>query len=158
LRHLQRFPVGAPNPEIIVTVRTVLSTPPIPGCVFVVDKTGVGQAIANLFAYELKHTVRCTAYPVYVTAAVFNGPADGRIRIPKQELVGTVQVLLQTKRLQIARELPDAELLVRELEGFRMKPPPKSDDPMADWRDGPHDDLIFAVALAGWVGEKCVQN
>jgi len=124
----------------------------------VVDKTGVGQAIANLFAYELKHTVRCTAYPVYVTAAVFNGPADGRIRIPKQELVGTVQVLLQTKRLQIARELPDAELLVRELEGFRMKPPPKSDDPMADWRDGPHDDLIFAVALAGWVGEKCVQN
>jgi len=41
----------------------------------------------------LKHTVRCTAYPVYVTAAVFNGPADGRIRIPKQELVGTVQVL-----------------------------------------------------------------
>jgi hypothetical protein len=29
---------------------------------------------------------------------------------------------------------------------------------MAAWRDGPHDDLIFAVALAGWVGEKALAN
>ena len=73
--------------------------------------------------------------------------------MPKQELLGTIQVLLQTRRLQIAKALPDSELLVRELEAFRMKPPADSDDPTADWRDGPHDDLIFAVALAGWMGE-----
>jgi hypothetical protein len=86
----------------------------------------------------------------------FQNP-EGNTTVKK--VVGrALTVLLQTKRLQIARELPDAELLVRELEGFRMKPPPKSDDPMADWRDGPHDDLIFAVALAGWVGEKCLMN
>lgn len=158
LRHLQRFQLGTPFPEIVSTVRTLLKTPQIHGARLVVDKTGVGQAITRLFSDDLQRSVTCTWIPVHITGAAFNGPNDGRIRIPKQELVGTVQVLLQTRRLQIAKALPDSDLMVRELESFRVKPPPKSDDPMAAWRDGPHDDLIFAVAMAGWVGEKCLSG
>lgn len=68
-------------------------------------------------------------------------------------MVGTLQVLLQTRRLQIARDLPDAALLLWELETFRAKPTLANAESLADLRHGPHDDLVLAVALAAWVGE-----
>jgi hypothetical protein len=40
--------------------------------------------------------------------------------VPKKELVAAVQVLLQSKRLHVARSLPDAPVLVRELENFKV--------------------------------------
>jgi len=43
--------------------------------------------------------------------------------VPKLELVGTMQVLLQTQRLKIADSLPEAPVLVRELEVFRAAAP-----------------------------------
>jgi hypothetical protein len=42
LRHLRRFAPGTPYAEVIVGVRTLLQTPPLPGATLVVDRTGVG--------------------------------------------------------------------------------------------------------------------
>ena len=42
-------------------------------------------------------------------------------RIPKRDVISTTQVLLQTGRLKIARSLPHAALLARELVNFRFK-------------------------------------
>ncbi len=87
-------------------------------------------------------------------ASAFRGPTS--FHIPKTELVGTLQVLLQTRRLRIARGLPDAELLVHELENFKLKMALARDESMEAWREGPQDDLVFAAALAAWVGEQAL--
>lgn len=155
LRHLRRYDIGTPFPEIIEDVRTLIRTPPLPGCKLVIDKTGVGQAVLKLFSEGLKHQVTCIFFPVTIVAAIApEFVVNGRVIVAKQELVGTLQVLLQTRRLQFARELPDTAVLVRELETYRLKPLKLSGESEDLWRERPHDDLVLAVALAAWVGEK----
>jgi hypothetical protein len=134
-------------------MRLLLVTPPLPRCIFALDRTGVGRAVSRLFSDELSHKVICTYAPITVTAGL-HPAASGSLMVPRQELVGTLQVLLQTRRLQVARTLPEAVILVRELEAFRLKPPTLvATDPEA-WREGEHDDLVLAVGIAAWCGEQ----
>jgi hypothetical protein len=155
LRHLRRFPLGTPYAEVVDEVRGLLRTPPLPGAFLVVDQTGVGQAVVALLAEELRNQVTCTFCPVTLTTGHGVTIGDnGGVCVPKKELVSVLQVLLQLRRLQVARTLPDALLLVRELEHFRVKVPTARTDTFESWREGQHDDLVFAVALAAWVGEQ----
>jgi hypothetical protein len=39
---------------------------------------------------------------------------------------------------------------------FRMKTVPLTDD-VIEWRERPHDDLVLAVAVAAWQGERYVR-
>jgi hypothetical protein len=157
LRHLQRFPLGTHYCEVGAAVRDLLNTPPLPESVLVVDQTGVGSAVVKLLADGWRNRMTCTCWRVTITAGqeVAMG-TGGDFQIPKMELVGVLQVLLQTRRLGVARSLPDAEVLVNELENFKIKVPTLEQDSFEAWREGPHDDLLFAVALAAWAGEQCL--
>lgn len=76
-------------------------------------------------------------------------------RVPKRDLVGVVQLLLQTRRMRIAASLPEAATLRRELQAFRVTiDPATAHDSYAAWREADHDDLVLAVALACWYGER----
>jgi len=84
---------------------------------------------------------------------------DGKeYRVPKRDLVGAVQVLLQTERLKIASSLKEASTLTAELLAFKVNINAKGHDhyghDVGDWRENPHDDLVPAVALACWLGEN----
>ena len=48
LRHLERFPLGTPYPEVVEVVRELLKTPPLPGALVAVDQTGVGRAVVEM--------------------------------------------------------------------------------------------------------------
>jgi hypothetical protein len=155
LRHLHRFPPGTSYPAMGATLRKLLNTQPLPGAVVGIDQTGVGKAVRQLFADELANRVTCLLCPVTVTAgigAAGSAPGCGFLA-PKVELVGTLQVLLQTRRLVIADSLPEAPTLLRELETFRAAPPVLKGDAVESWRERPHDDLVLAVAVAAWLGE-----
>ncbi|HEY7309269.1 MAG TPA: hypothetical protein VH643_07940 [Gemmataceae bacterium] len=69
-------------------------------------------------------------------------------------LISKLQVLLQARRLQVARTLPEAAVLVKELENFRVKITAARPETFASWREGQHDDLVLAAALAAWLGEQ----
>jgi hypothetical protein len=75
--------------------------------------------------------------------------------VPRKELIGVLQVLLQGRRLRIAPELPYAETLCQELLNFKEKPVTVKEDEVA-WRERPHDDLVLAAAQAAWQGERAV--
>ena len=63
---------------------------------------------------------------------------------------------LQAGRLRIAAALPEAGTLRAELENFRAKIGAAGHDSYGagdDWREGNHDDLVLAAALAVWFGE-----
>ena len=151
LGHLERFHMGTPYREIFAALRELLSKPPFYRAIVAVDKTGVGQAVADL----LRETViglPCLFCPATITMGLAAGDVAGvGFCIPKKELVSVMQVCLQNRRLQIPRVLPHASLLVEELAKFKMKvKAPRADQSLEDWREGPHDDLVFAVALAAY--------
>ena len=74
-------------------------------------------------------------------------------RVPKTELASRLQILLQARHLKVAAALPETELLTKELMNFRIKNQELTSDDLAAWREGPHDDLVLAVAIAAWYGE-----
>jgi hypothetical protein len=110
-----------------------------------------------MLAGALSGRVSCLFFPLTLTAghAVTAGDVSG-LHVPKKELVGTLQVLLQTRRLQVARTLTDAAVLIRELENYRTKVTTARQETLESWREGRHDDLVLAVAMAAWLGEQAL--
>lgn len=76
------------------------------------------------------------------------------MHVPKRELIGVVQVLLQSRRLTIARGLKEAATQERELADFRVKVTVAANETFGPWREGQHDDLLRVTAIACWLGER----
>jgi len=76
--------------------------------------------------------------------------------VPRVEPVSTLQLLLQSRRYQVAPALPEAETLAEELVRFRPKVTAPTANLLDAWRNGPHDDLVLAVAVAAWRAERCL--
>lgn len=151
---LERLPTGTTYPAVVAHAAERLAMPQLQGCTtLVVDATGVGRPVVD--ALRAAHLD-----PVAVT--ITGGDAvtqeDGRgeaWRVPKRDLVSGLQVLLQAERLKIARALPFAGALVDELLRFRVKiDPVTARDSYGVWREGKHDDLVLALAVAVWKGSR----
>lgn len=67
--------------------------------------------------------------------------------MPKGELVSKLQALLHSGDLRIASSLPDASVLARELQDFRVRFT-EAGNATFNAREGAHDDLVLALALA----------
>jgi hypothetical protein len=158
LRHLQRFPFGTPYPEIVRDVIALLRKPPMPGAFLVVDQTGVGRAVVDLFKESFEGKVTCRFAPITISGGHEVSRGNGGLVVPKKELVSSLSVVLQTRRLRIASSLPDADVLVREMEHFRVKVSTAGHESFEAWRSGVHDDLVLAVALATWVAEQSLDG
>src|SRR5262245_8015174 len=57
LRHLARFPLGTPYPQVADAVVALLQRPPLPGCVLVVDQAGVGRPVVDVLAERIRGRV-----------------------------------------------------------------------------------------------------
>jgi hypothetical protein len=151
VRHLVRYPPGTPYASIVEPLRGVFAEKPLKGSPLMVDQTAVGRGV-----YELFWNGRTGAgvQGLTVTAGFGAGTDDrGGHVVPKKDLVGVLQVLFQGKRLKVAPGLDMAATLADELQQFRMRTVPLTDD-VVEWRERPHDDLVFAVAVAAWQGER----
>jgi hypothetical protein len=137
LRHLERLPVGASYPRIAERVKQIASG--LKHVTLVLDATGVGKAAVDLF-----RDCGVCVYVVTITAGGEVVEERYSYKVPKRDVVSTAQVHLQTGRLKIARDLPNGQLLLRELQSFRMNVDLKrANEPMA-WREGVNDDLVLA--------------
>jgi hypothetical protein len=153
VRHLERFPPGTPFTEVGARSAALLAEPPLRHATLVVDQTGVGAPVLELLRQS---GLRAGLRPVTVTSGHAAQP-DGRggWLVPKAVLVSTLQVLLQSRRLRVAGSLAEAETLAKELANFRAKVTTlAAGDPLAAWREGAHDDLVLAIAIAAWEGER----
>ncbi len=84
---------------------------------------------------------------------------DLRSRVAAGEHVsqdaGAPLVLMQNGQLKIAEGLRLKDVLVKELLAFRVKINiSTAHDSYEAWREGDHDDLVLALALACWAGER----
>lgn len=153
VRHLHRFPLGTPYRDITTELNRLLASTELRDVMLVVDATAVGQTVVETILAEL---VRLSSEDVQIVTLTSQRAAatDGTtVSIPRRELVGLLQILMQARRLQIASSLPHAALLIKELESFRAKAT-LSQDAEETWREGRDDDLILAMGLACWLAEE----
>jgi hypothetical protein len=149
VRHLERLSLGTPYPDVGTRLARLFVEPPLAGTILAVDYTGVGRAVLDL--------LRRAKIPASLRAVTITGGSkatfDRGWHVPKRELVGTLQVLLRSRRLKVAPALPAAQTLVQELTTFQVKITPAANETFGAWREGAHDDLVLAVAIAAWEGE-----
>lgn len=158
-RHLERMPLGTPYPKQVERVTRIMTDLTNREDVrlghatvrLVVDQTGVGRPVVDM----LRGAGQRGLYAVSIHGGDAATREGHEYRVPKRELVSVVQVLLQTDRLGIAASLPEAQTLTREMLAFKVTFNATGHDTYGnDWRENPHDDMVLAVALAAWAGER----
>ena len=150
-RLLKRWQLGTKYPAVVADLAEMVARPPLSGSAVAVDQTGVGAAVVDFLSGAGLH---CKLHPVLITGGRQTTVDAGVRHVPKKELVSTMQVLLQTGRLRIARELEHAATLQKELAAFRVKITAAANETFEAWRERDHDDMVLAVALAAWLGEN----
>lgn len=109
-----------------------------------VDYTGVGRAVFDIFRQERVPNIKATT----ITFGGQAGPnGHGGHSVPKIELVSKLQALMHTGRLSMPSSLPLGRAFRNELLDFRVSYSAVGNATFGA-REGAHDDLILAVALA----------
>ena len=165
VRDLRRWPLRTPYTTIVNDVTRLVGVD-LPGAArrpdqaplrrpaLVVDATGVGAAVVDLFrAARNRGQLQANLLAVLITAGHSTTPGEYAMHVPKKALVSVLQVLLQARRLKVA-DLPERDMLVKELDNFQVKITAAGNETFESWREQDHDDLVLAVALACWQGER----
>ena len=151
VRWLERFR-DVLYPDVAERVGSLMHAPQLRGeAALAVDATGVGAAVVDMLR---RGGLSFDAVTITGGDTETQSGYDS-YRVPKRDLVGNLQVLLQSGRLKIARSLEHAETLRAELLNFRVKiNVATAHDSYEAWREGDHDDLVLAAALAAWKAQK----
>lgn len=157
IRELRRWPLGTRYPAIVGDVVAVMGREPVaPAGQLALDQTGVGRAVFDCFAEALPGE---RLVGVTITAGFeAQKAAWNQWHVPKVELIGLLQLVLQSERLRVAPSLPEAAALQRELQLYQMRVTPAAHVQFGQWREGEHDDLVLAVALSLWWSEREANN
>lgn len=155
-RHLHRYPLGTRYPDIVDSMCEVMARSELrsqggaSGATtnqrprLVIDATGCGRPVVDMFRGKNLDII-----PVTITGGDTVNCVDGMYRVPKRLLVSNLQVMLQTEALKIPKSLPLADIVVKELLSFQVTVTEAANDTYGG-RQGVHDDLVLAIALAVW--------
>src|SRR5262249_30891599 len=150
-RHIQRWHLGTGYMTVAEDVKKMFADGPLKGTVLGVDQTGVGVPVVEVLRAA---RIDCRLYPITITAGLQASRQDDGWHVAKVQLVSTAQVLLQSRRLEIVPTLPEAKMLSKELLSFKVRITPAANETYAAWREGDKDDLVLALCMAAWLGEK----
>jgi hypothetical protein len=165
---LKRWELGTPYPDVIDDVCRMSEHPQARGCPLVIDATGVGKAVVDMFRLARRqgklhcHVVAMSLIGMHAIdgSVAKSGPSPkGGWTVVKKDLVGVMQTAIQYDRLTIEPALPLAPVLSRELQQFRMKVKVgTNNETFEGWRERDHDDVVMAVAFAVWWGERAFRR
>ncbi len=156
VRHLERLPLGTAYPAQVEYIRDLCRRSPLGrydlrgklNTSLVIDQTGVGRAVFDLFRERGIPTIGIT-----IKADESETSTRGGFRVAKLQLVSRLQAMLHSDDLKIAAGLKDTQALVRELQDFRASFTSVG-HAVFNAREGQHDDLVLAVAIGVWYGER----
>lgn len=152
--HLERLALNTPYPMQIEHLSALMHRSPLNKArkTLAIDHTGVGRPVVDLAEERGLHPVG-----ISITGGDEASWHDKntRARVPKRDLVSTLQVFAQNDRLKIANDLSEGPILAQELQNFKVKIDIRTaHDSYGAWREGEHDDLVLAVAIALWTAEN----
>jgi hypothetical protein len=160
LRHLERYTLRTPYTSIADGVAALMRSEQLNRDEYdpsrrrtarattqlYVDKTGVGAGVTDLLK----------AKGLYFTPITIHGGEKVHregwtYNVPKKDLVAALEVPFDTGTLKVAEGLKLWPTLKAELLNFRRKQNQKTAHiSFEHWREGDHDDLVLACALACW--------
>jgi hypothetical protein len=148
VRFLERVALGTPYPNVVERVREVVRAKPLVGrCTLVVDATGVGAPVVDLLAAA---QLGCVIEPVILKGGERESGAT-RVRcVPKQDLVAGLRVMLENRELGIPLRYGPSRLLAKEMAEMETWMGERGGRSFGSRREGAHDDLVMASALACW--------
>jgi len=150
---LQRWPLRTPYQTIAEDVAkrvAALVAVPEAEVQLYVDGTGVGTAVVEIL--QQQEAIRLLSpgmKTITITAGREVTQVTGGWHVAKGELVSVAQVALQRGKLNVAPALPEARTLRDELTTFEVTMTEAANATFSH-RDGKHDDVVLAVALALW--------
>ncbi len=145
---LERAELGTPYTEISRRVARLTTAPAYSQDILVViDATGVGNAVAEMFAQAGVYAMK-----LIVTGGHEPSVKNGRYYVPKKDLVAALRTAFDTGRLKVAPGLPAWGDLLAEMTNFVMKRDQRTGhEKFEAWRERDHDDLVLALAMGVWV-------
>lgn len=157
-RSLLRFGPPSLIRRVGTSIGRILADPEMrDSLVLTVDATAIGApGYRRIVEAAMKDIGHLSVLGVLVSG-VSMGEAktnDGLRVVPRQHLIAELQTMFDAGRFKIADALPLADTLQAELLGFQQKPPTKDPSSLDGWREAPQDDLVLAVGLACWAGER----
>jgi hypothetical protein len=150
VRHCHRFELLTPYLTIVDEVCRLMECPPLRDqCQLVLDLTGVGRPVGELFTEAGLRPIGLT-----ITGGVsWHRETWDDWHVAKSLLVSLVQKFLSSERLLIAKSLPHAGTLKKELRDFRVKIS-KAANEIYEAREGAHDDLLLSLGVGLFVAEN----
>lgn len=151
VRHLERLALGTSYTTVCEYLVRMFAKPGLAGTMLAVDETGVGRPVVDLLDTS---RIDADLRPITITGGHDVHPGE-RLgwKVPKKNLVSTLQVLLQARRLTIAKSLPFAPALVEELQNFQVKVTEAAHETFGALGEGYHDDMVLAIMIAAWAAE-----
>lgn len=150
VRHLCRFPPGTRYTDISQHVTKILHTSelsqPKVQTYFVVDQRAVGSPMVKM----IRDQVGMEICQVVIKGQDVETSSNGIHFIPKQIVLGGIDVSLELANLKIAQHLDETKNLTEELITFQCQPSSVASLSGDTWRELPSDDLIFATGIACW--------
>jgi hypothetical protein len=119
------------------------------------DATGVGDAVAEMMTAGPGQVAGVDLAPFKLTGGDSWSRVGSTWRVSKVSLIAAAQVALEQQSVIIG-EAGHAEVLVRELRAYRLKPSSVEGgaDRLEAERQSDHDDLVVAFAAACWFGRE----
>ena len=154
--HLQRFPLGTAYPKVVDDVANFFQDPRLRlnRTYFIMDATGVGLPVKQQFNQRHLRPVA-----VWITGGFSETASpNGLINVPKVDLVSSLIVVFQGRRIKIAANLRFADVVRDELHSFGYKVNPGTAAVTYEAAsEKVHDDLVVAISLITWYGENKIR-
>ena len=145
---LDRLPLGTKYPEQADFIVDLLSRPPLfENCELVVDATGVGIPFLDILEERGLSPIGVTIHGGGNTTIVDN---DKRYRVAKADLIAVSQLALQMRAVATVDGLKLWTTLKREFLAYQHKKPANTTHDTFNAREGEHDDMVLAFAIAMW--------
>jgi len=146
--NVRRYPRGTPYPDIYRSVQSILAqlpaTPMAPS--LFVDRTGVGGPVVDAMR---EMGIALTGISITGGSRI-NRVSSQDVNVPKALLASSLDIAFAEDRLELTSEAESSDALRAELQGFRVKKTSHGNETMEAWREGIHDDLVLATAMAIW--------
>lgn len=152
---LERIQLGTAYHLIIERVKAILRDEDMRGEIMVIpDATGVGIPIIQM--------MRRSGVSPMVGITIHGGASVSRneygYNVPKRDLVSSLVMVVQSKRMKIASDIKYRAQLVHEMQSFTMKTTTSGSDTYEALMEKDHDDLVMAVSMAIWYAERAVPS
>jgi len=151
--HLEQLPLDQPYPAQIEYLFQLMNRKPLDkaNVVLAIDYTGVGRPVVDL---AQDRGLR----PIGIAITGGNNASwsedKTKASVPKRDLISGLQIAAQNDALKVASGLEFGPVLAQELQDFKVKIDSRTaHDSYGSWREGSHDDLILATAIALWTAE-----